>query len=545
MRVRIVNAGKSMDISLPCSDMELNFVMKRAGNRETVPRCRLLSVVDEANPLTMLEGSTVNMDEVNFFAKRMESLTEYERKVLSVYAEMHAPEDVKDCINLTYSTKGLSFLTNFSDPVKVGRRIYLDEHQGMSEEEAGQMNFIRYAGEVFRQARAEVLPYGVFVSNGFAMQEVYNGKTFPEYIHEPDKVVAVLELQNQSGDTEYLYLPADICSLNKVKERLGIQEYRECLVKDIHNQCLPERLLEKKENLCDAETLSHFNELCQTVVGFDEEKMKRLEMAAEFLEAKFSTDYTYIAKTLDSFEIIPGVHNDEEYGKYWIEESGLFDVDELIRRHINYAAFGQEKREGALAESAYTEKGFVGVDKACHEYLQYGGEYAEPLEFNENDYETFCLYSPLTAQLYENGEDSGYLFRSDLTPYAKKIADAIEDYGSPEEMARGLMHYYSEDSVIASKVFSARPKVAEIDGELYGVLECKIMKPLFEEEIAKLKDYWTGQMSDGWGEGFEQQAISVSDGELYVSFWNSENFWSVMTEEELYGNQVQGMEMSV
>lgn len=79
MRVRIVNAGKSMDISLPCSDMELNFAMKRAGNRETVPRCRLLSVVDEANPLTMLEGSTVNMDEVNFFAKRMESLTEYER----------------------------------------------------------------------------------------------------------------------------------------------------------------------------------------------------------------------------------------------------------------------------------------------------------------------------------------------------------------------------------------------------------------------------------------------------------------------------------
>lgn len=243
MRVRILHAGKSRDISLPCSDMELNFIMKKAGSRETVPRCRLLSVVDEANPLTMLEGSTVNMDEVNFFAKRMESLTEYERKVLSVYAESHAPETVKDCINLTYSTKGLSFLTNFSDPVQVGRRLYLDEHQGMSEKEAEQMNFIRYAGEVFRQAKTEVLPYGVFISNGFEMQEVYQGKTFPEYIHEPDKVAAILELQNGSGDTEYLYLPTDFCAVEKMKARLKVSSLRECRVAAASSEKLPAKMI--------------------------------------------------------------------------------------------------------------------------------------------------------------------------------------------------------------------------------------------------------------------------------------------------------------
>ena len=72
--------------------------------------------------------------------------------------------------------------------------------------------------------------------------------------------------------------------------------------------------------------------------------------------------------------------------------------------------------------------------------------------------------------------------------------------------------------------------------------ECMIYK-MTEEEIKVLKDYWTGQMSDGWGEGFEQRPIDVEDGEIYVSFWNSADFWNVLTEEELMGGQVQGMDL--
>ena len=39
------------------------------------------------------------------------------------------------------------------------------------------------------------------------------------------------------------------------------------------------------------------------------------------------------------------------------------------------------------------------------------------------------------------------------------------------------------------------------------MLECKISEPLTENDIEVLKEYWTGQMSDGWGEGFEQRPI--------------------------------------
>lgn len=62
--------------------------------------------------------------------------------------------------------------------------------------------------------------------------------------------------------------------------------------------------------------------------------------------------------------------------------------------------------------------------------------------------------------------------------------------------------------------------VAEVYGELTEV------------ETAKLLDFITGQLSDGWGEGFEQRPIKTNDGEIFVSFWNSEDFF-IKPEQEL------------
>lgn len=124
MRIKVLSGGRK-NIELSLSDAELNFQMRRIGIEETVPMCRLVEVSEKDNPLHRFEGQTVNMDEVNFFAKRMESLTEYERKVLSAYAEDYGVATMKDLINLTFSMKGLSLLTDFSDARQVGVRLYM------------------------------------------------------------------------------------------------------------------------------------------------------------------------------------------------------------------------------------------------------------------------------------------------------------------------------------------------------------------------------------------------------------------------------------
>lgn len=531
MRIKV--AGGTGVIELPMSDAELNFCLRRMGVRDVVPRCSLVRVMDAENPLSRLEGQIVNMDEVNFFAKRMESLTSYEQSVMVAFVNEKGAESLKGLINLTYSMKGLSLITDFSDASKVGRRLYLDEFIGMSISEEQGTDFLQFAEKTFRESSVEVLPYGVFVEHGFEMQEAYNGKTFPQYYYDSDKTVCSIELQNQSGDTEYLYLPTDICSVNKMKARLQVQDFWECKVKEIHNLHIPDSILPKPEDIRDIDDLTFFNELCRNICRFDEQKMERLSMAVEFVGAKDFTDMTYIAKTLSDFEIHPGIHSDEEYGRFLVSDDGLFDVDELLLPHIDYAGLACDKRRETLADSGYISKGFVGAAREIHEYLQYEGEFADPLEIDEDCFQTFCLFSPLTGQLYMDGEDAGYLYRSDLTPYAEEISEAIEQDDCIGEEARGLMHYFDESRAVAGKVLRASPAVQVLNGELYGVLECRVSEPMTEEDIKILKDYWTGQMSDGWGEGFEQQLIQIDEGELYVSFWNSENFWSVMTDKEL------------
>ena len=532
MKITILNGGHR-SIELPLSDEELNFQMRQMGIRETIPKSKLVKVSEKGNPLQKLEGQFLNMDEVNFFARRMEHLTEYERKVLAVYANDCDVSTIKDLINLTFSMKGLSLLTDFSDASQVGVRLYTDEFSEIPEE---QMDFTEFAKNALKESNVKVLPYGVLVDHGFELLEVYNGKTFPKFIVSEETVV-VVEVQNTTGDREYLYLPTDICSMDKVKERLQVREYREMKVTEVKNLRLPDTLVPIPEDINEIQQLTLFNEMCRKVSRFQEAELKQLAAAVQFTGLINFSNVAYIATHLNEFEINPTVHNDEEYGKYLITESGLFEVDELLLPHINYAAFGADKKEGTFEVSGYVDDGFVGVTRPIEEYSQYKGEFADPLEITEEGLEKFCLFSPLIANLNMRGIAEGELYGSDLVQYLEIIEEAIEREKCEGEEARGLMHYFDESREVAAKVVSAHPKVADVDGELYGVLECKIRNPLTEEEIKILKDFWTGQMSDGWGEGFEQQPLTVEDGEIYISFWSRKSFWSVMTERELIGEQ--------
>lgn len=537
MKIRAKNGEQTVDITLPATDMDIQYCMKCIGIEDIVPVCCISEVWDEPSYFGFLKGQTVSMDELNFLARRLDGMTEYEKRVVGVYSSETGIREMKQLINLTYSLQGLSLLTDLTDGNRVGLRLYLDRHLAISEEKS-KMDFNAYAQKIFSEGKCKFLPHGILVDQGFQMEEVYNGKTFPEYIDRPDETVAVLSLENEAGDKEYLYLPTDISAMDKVKKRLNIAAFAEGIVNGIENIRLPESILPSPEDMCmslqgDVQKLTLFNEMCQTVSCFDEAKMDRLAMAAGFVGTSEFTDITYIAKHLDEFEIHPQIHTDKEYGEFLVKEAGMFEVDELLLPHIDYAGVARDKRQATMADSGFIPEGFVGTQRAIHEYQEYQGEFADLLEKNGIPCETFCLYSSLAGMMYQDGEEQETLYRSELADYEEQIQKAILKERHVEEEPRGLIHYFDGNRQVAAKVISAFPRVQNIRGELFGVLECSICQPLTQNEIYELKNFWDGQMSDGWGEGFEQRPIYTQEGELYVSFWTQERHWGVMTEEEL------------
>lgn len=538
MKIRAKNGGQTVDITLPATDMDMQYCMKCIGIEDIVPVCCISEVWDEPSYFGFLKDQTVSMDELNFLARRLDGMTEYEKRVVGVYSSETGIREMKQLINLTYSLQGLSLLTDLTDGNRVGLRLYLDRHLAISEEEKSKMDFNAYAQKIFSEGKCKFLPHGILVDQGFQMEEVYNGKTFPEYIDRPDETVAVLSLENEAGDKEYLYLPTDISAMDKVKKRLNIAAFAEGIVNGIENIRLPESILPSPEDMCmslqgDVQKLTLFNEMCQTVSCFDEAKMDWLAMAAGFVGTSEFTDITYIAKHLDEFEIHPQIHTDKEYGEFLVKEAGIFEIDEFLLPYIDYAGVARDKRQATMADSGFIPEGFVGTQRAIHEYQEYQGEFADLLEKNGIPCETFCLYSSLAGMMYQDGEEQETLYRSELADYEEQIQKAILKERHVEEEPRGLMHYFDGNRQVAAKVISAFPRVQNIRGELFGVLECSICQPLTQNEIYELKNFWDGQMSDGWGEGFEQRPIYTQEGELYVSFWTQERHWGVMTEEEL------------
>lgn len=152
------------------------------------------------------------------------------------------------------------------------------------------------------------------------------------------------------------------------------------------------------------------------------------------------------------------------------------------------------------------------------------------------------FFCPLVGNIDEGDGDMFTVGDSYLADSEDEINDALKEYTANDE--NDMATYYNKDDGVSEKMTSAVWSVELHGGKLFGRIDCSFKEALTAEETEALRDWLTGQCSDGLGEGFEQQPIDTMDGELFVSFWNSGDDYAMMTEDE-FEDHLQNTEMTI
>ena len=142
-------------------------------------------------------------------------------------------------------------------------------------------------------------------------------------------------------------------------------------------------------------------------------------------------------------------------------------------------------------------------------------------------------FFPLTAQIVCDDEydDDITVDAYDLVFYEDDIRKAFSSY--TERDAQNMAEYYHSDNSVGDKLLLADWGFRCFCGRLYGTVDVRLTEPLTKDEDERLRDWITGQNSDGLGEGFEQQPIEVGDGVMYVSFWSPGDEYFIRDEREM------------
>lgn len=166
-----------------------------------------------------------------------------------------------------------------------------------------------------------------------------------------------------------------------------------------------------------------------------------------------------------------------------------------------------------------------------------GGEIESFSEFAQNVYMYKPItvsekyYCPLTVLVCDDYD--GY-YSDHEGDFASKYESAIrEKLDINNDMDANMAEYFDGSNSAVSKLRSVVWGVEDIKGVLYGCITAELSEHLTESEKEELKDWICGQNSDGFGEGFEQRPIRISEGEMYVSFWNSSDEYFIYDEKEM------------
>ena len=314
--------------------------------------CRIVKLESAYPVLDRLEGSAVNLDELDYLAKRLESFCESEDTQFQAMAHKLELTDIKDLINLSFCCQDTTVITDFADLEEIGREHRINRG-GLTADEYYSIDGRAEALELIRSGDGTVTPYGVVYDNGMELKQLYDGQSFPPYLYK----VPIIELKTTSGGGLECHfdLPMSDRRLRREIERAGLDR------QDIPLKVELSGLRGAAADALDLDRLTagdlpELNRLCRAVEPLTEQEWEKLDAVAQFVVRSDFATLCRLAENLDLFDFVPNVHTAEEYGKYLIQKSDKFAYDAKLRDIYDYQGFGEDRvwqEDGCFTECGY------------------------------------------------------------------------------------------------------------------------------------------------------------------------------------------------
>ena len=308
--------------------------------------------------LKRMERLSVNVEELNYLARRLDSFDTYEAAQFQAMAHKLELFELKDLINLTFCCQQATVITDFSDLAAVGRDHYMNLHGGSARvDELNALDGEATARRLIESGGGTVTAYGVVYDNGMKLEQVYDGRSFPCYYYEPNAITVAVIAKSEPEDTEHitwLYLPMTQEEIDRALQRAGITDSADVWLR-LEDTQLPNEvdvLLDMEQ-----ESLADLNALAQAADALSSDDMKKLGAVVALAKPQNAEQVKNLVENLDLFDFAPGAHSPAEYGKYMIQRSGHFDYDENLDEFYDYEGYALQRMNEE--NGMFTDRGYI------------------------------------------------------------------------------------------------------------------------------------------------------------------------------------------